>query len=83
MKEIILLILISKSISEDEYQYILLNFIPSSKSFYTNLEDDSFYIYVECSSSYSIPNGLFIQKAWNYTYINENPNEKGKDINMT
>jgi hypothetical protein len=84
MKSIIILILISLVVSDDEYQYILpLNFTPSSNSFCTNLEDDSFYLYVECSSSYSIPSGTFIKKAWNFTYINQNPQEKGKDMNMT
>ena len=84
MKVTILIILICLVISEDKYQYILpLNFTPSSKSFCTNLEDESFYIYVDCSSSYSIPNGLFVPNAWNFTYINQNPKEKGKDLNMT
>ena len=84
MKSIILLLLFCLIISEDDYYYILpINFNTSSKSFCTNLEDESFYIYVQCSDSYQIPGGLFIPKVWNFTYINQNPKEKGKDLNMT
>ncbi len=83
MKKILFLLLISLITSYKKlYDIIPVKFIPSTNQFCTNLNNDDFYIYVECSRNIKIPNGIIVPKVWNFSYTSINPNEKDKKLDI-
>jgi hypothetical protein len=84
MKKILLFLLLTQLSSSyiQLFDVIPIKFIPSTNFFCTDLDSEDFYIYVECSKNMKIPNGIYVPKVWNFSYISENPEEKNKALDI-
>lgn len=84
MKKLLFFLLLTQLSSSyiQLFDVIPIKFIPSTNFFCTDLDSEDFYIYVECSKNMKIPNGIYVPKVWNFSYISENPKEKNKTLDI-